>query len=227
LKATVITIITSCCLSKIGCQTLLMKRNIPTDRGFDSESAFGRIELFGVIISMAILVCLCAPALARTRPKSELVVCANNLRQIGNAWRIWASDHADRWPWATPVSSKGSANQPNAWQHFLVVSNELRTPSILACPSDTRRPAQDFSRALNGLQWPGTGENNAVSYFVGVDAVLTVPTTILSGDRHVGGSGAPKVSSSRMPDAGPIFYELNRTDGINGSLTWTNSIHGP
>jgi len=202
-----------------------MKRNISSDKTLNSESAFGRIELFGGIISMAILVCLCAPALARTRPRSELVVCANNLRQISTAWRMWASDHGDQWPWLVPVVPRGSQNQPIAWQHFQVVSNELRTPSILACPSDNRKPANHFLNSNGGLPWP-IQQNNAVSYFVGLDALFDQPISLLTGDRHFAGSSNPRANCARMPLAGAIAYELNSLDASEGRLRWTNSIHG-
>jgi type II secretory pathway pseudopilin PulG len=192
----------------------------------NQRRAFTRLELVMVLASMAILLCLCLPALSYTRPKSDLIVCANNLRQISNAWRSWGSEHNDQLPWEPPGLPRGSFDKPNAWQHFLVVSNELGTASILACPSDSRRPVRDFSQTRTGLQWPGTGQNNAVSYFVGLDALLPVPTTILSGDRHIGGISSTKVSCNRIPTAGSVASELSRTDAQSGRLTWTNSIHG-
>src|SRR6185436_6399564 len=69
----------------------------PTER-----EAFTRLELLVVLGSICTLICLCLPALASTKPKADLIVCANNLRQIGNAWQMWGSEHGDNLPWMLP-----------------------------------------------------------------------------------------------------------------------------
>jgi hypothetical protein len=70
------------------------------------------------------------------------------------------------------------------------MSNELNTPKILFCPSETdssRKRAAYFP----GVSYLGTaGEprltgNFNVSYFVGVDAVDTEPQRFLTGDRNL------------------------------------------
>jgi hypothetical protein len=55
--------------------------------------------------------------------RSESAKCINNLKQIGLAARVYAADHQDAYPKA-----------------FLDLTNELVTPGILHCPSDTDRP---------------------------------------------------------------------------------------
>src|SRR5438093_954184 len=51
-----------------------------------------------------------------------LLTCVDHLKQIGLAARIWANDHQERLPF-----------------NFLAMSNELSTPEMLVCPSDTAR----------------------------------------------------------------------------------------
>ena len=53
---------------------------------------------------------------------AKRIHCVNNLKQIGLAARIWATDNDDVLP-------------PN----WLVMSNELSTPKILVCPADSGR----------------------------------------------------------------------------------------
>lgn len=61
--------------------------------------------------------------------QAKRIRCVNNLKQIGLAARIWATDNNDVLP-------------PN----WLVMSNELSRPLILICPSDTARtPAANWS----------------------------------------------------------------------------------
>jgi len=62
-----------------------------------------------------------------------------------------------------------------SFRHFQVLSNELSTPAILVCPTDTRLPATEFGALLN----------SNVSYFVGVKAEFSKPVSILAGDRNL------------------------------------------
>src|SRR5207237_5032963 len=73
---------------------------------------------------------------AKTR--SQRIRCISNIKQIDLAARLWAVDNGDILP-----------------SDFLTMSNELNTPKILTCPSDTNRPV--------ALNWSGFGPAN-VSY---------------------------------------------------------------
>jgi hypothetical protein len=67
--------------------------------------------------------------LEKAKDKAEMARCVNNLKQIGLAMRVWSLDNEEAYP-------------PN----FQVMSNELNTPKILLCPSDTARAeARDFN----------------------------------------------------------------------------------
>ena len=60
--------------------------------------------------------------LAKANERALAVTCSNNLKQMGLAARTWAIDN-------------GNVCPPN----ILCMSNELSTPKILVCPSDTGR----------------------------------------------------------------------------------------
>jgi hypothetical protein len=74
-----------------------------------AESAFSEEELAGI---------------AKLQEEAVTISCANNLRQIGLAARLWLMNNKDVYP-------------PN----FFSMSNELNTPKILICPADTNRAA--------------------------------------------------------------------------------------
>ncbi len=80
--------------------------------------------------------------LEKGKEKAQRIQCVNNLKQIGLAMRVWSLDNHDAYP-------------PN----FQVISNELSTPKILICPSDTAHTeARDFNSFSSG--------NCSYEYFV-------------------------------------------------------------
>ena len=141
---------------------------------------FTLVELLVSLAMIAVLVGLLLPALARPG-KSPRIKCVNNLKNIGLAFRIFATDHQDRFPMQVSTNEGGSMEFTDdgvAFRHFLAMSNELSTPKIIVCPADSKRqPALSFSavRPAN------------VSYFVPLDT----PQALLSGDRNLTTNGRP------------------------------------
>jgi hypothetical protein len=92
---------------------------------------------------------------------------------MGVAFRMWANDHNDHFPWGANLSEK--LLEPYAY--LLLATNELNSPKILVCPEDKQR-----SRTVAFDQ---KFSNQNLSYFLGLDADETKPQTILSGDRNL------------------------------------------
>ena len=118
--------------------------------------------------------------------------CFNNLKQIGTAIRLYASDNQDRYPWQVPQSEGGTAEiaQPrsdtdalldsdgkpifdaNAWRHFQVLSDELSNPKVLRCPNDE---SQTQANTFSSTPPKRAGRNiipfdkNSVSYWLRTD----------------------------------------------------------
>ena len=154
----------------------------------------------------------------------------NNLKNVGLAFRIFATDNGDRFPMSVPAleggsadfAAKNAANDRLIWRHFSALSNELSTPKIIICPSDgTRTESTSFATnttAANKNIVPFNNNKN-LSYFVGMAADETRPQSFLAGDRNITNNNSTpvrtKITESKIADMG-----TNTT-----SISWTKDMH--
>jgi prepilin-type processing-associated H-X9-DG protein len=205
-----------------------------------TSQAFTVVELLVVMAIVALLVILQLPALANTQAKVQRVYCSGNLKQVGLAFRTWAESRNGRFPMAVSPSQGASSaigvpadgstfsiNYPfsgprGVFGMFVVMSNELVTPKILYCPSESSpfiAPATIFGNTT--VSNAGFFSDAGTSYFVGVDANENSPNMLLAGDHNLGTGINQATHVPRMTSAG--------TNSIwNGasSIGWQDNQHG-
>jgi prepilin-type N-terminal cleavage/methylation domain-containing protein len=199
-----------------------MKHNMPKTR-----KAFTLIELLVVIAIIAILAALLLPALAKAKERSRRAACANNLKQVGLAFKTFALDNESRYPCAVPLADGGMTplGKVEAWRHYYAISNELENPKIVACPSDTRNTTQaaDFTQRGDGFIQPGGLGDKGLSYFAGLDCSEGAPQSILSGDYNMvfleRTCGTWNIRAQAICNRA---YDPTAWD----KLAWTNNCHG-
>ena len=151
-----------------------------------STSGFSVLELFVVVLVLALLALALMPAIPRNQARAPRINCVNNLKQIGLSFRTWALDNQDNYPMQVSITNHGAMELVNTGllsSVFQVMSNELSTPRVLLCPTDSKREcATNFST--------GFGNSN-LSYFVGIDSTDTNPQMFLCGDRNITNGVAP------------------------------------
>ena len=109
-----------------------------------ARRAFTLIELLVVIAIIAILAALLLPALARAKAKARRIHCVSNLRQLTTAMHLYTTDYG-KYPWRVAIAEGGSQRKTNVFSSLLVMSNELDTPKISSCPSDSRKAAESWA----------------------------------------------------------------------------------
>lgn len=177
------------------------------------------VELLVVLAVFAVLVLLLLPALARAKSKAQRISCVSHLKNIGMAYRIFATDNGGFYPFQistngtvatnrSPVSDWGTlefAQDPaSAWRHFAALSNELSVPLIVQCPSDRQRVAT--------RNWAEFTTNRFLSYTVGLSAAEEQPQSILSGDRNLVINGASVTN---------VLVSFR----TNANVAWDQGIH--
>lgn len=181
---------------------MIMRLLLPSRRG----QALTLVEVLVTIGVLIVVVVLLLPKLARPpRTRSSRIKCVNNLKNVGLAFRIFATDHNGRFPMQVSTNKVGTLESWKADEAVLywqMLSNELSTPQLLVCPADKRTAAA----SLAGLRL------EKVSYFLGLNGDEIRPQSFLAGDRNLTTNGVP-VQTGLLPLT------------TNLMLGWTAGIH--
>jgi prepilin-type N-terminal cleavage/methylation domain-containing protein len=170
------------------------------ERIMSRRQAFTLVELLVVVLVIGLVAALLLPALSRERQKVRRMQCADNLKQLGYAFKVWSFDQGGKASSASTSSVVPATGQ--ACDYFKLMANQLGTPAHLTCPADSRTAATDFG--------PGFS-NTKVSYFINADLHHVSPQMLLAGDRNI--------HDESLPFRG-ILVVTPRDD-----VSWTRELH--
>jgi prepilin-type N-terminal cleavage/methylation domain-containing protein/prepilin-type processing-associated H-X9-DG protein len=126
-----------------------------------ARKGFTLIELLVVIAIIAILASILFPVFSRAREKARESACLSNLKQIGVAVMMYASDYDDFLPLANEYPAKTSTN-PSHMEGppslMDIIYPYVKNTQVFRCPSDKddmyKEQGTSYDYA-NGLQEPG------------------------------------------------------------------------
>jgi competence protein ComGC len=121
--------------------------------GRAKNSGFTVLELFFVILIVAVFIAMLLPARA-SRGRSKNIRCMSQLKQIDLSLIMFADDHQDRYPMQIPVADGGTMEfikSDHVFPHFQKLSEYQKRPEILHCPLDSNGVAVVTYEALNDL----------------------------------------------------------------------------
>ena len=182
------------------------------------------------------------PATTRCGGRASRISCVNNLKQVGTAFRLFANDHAGKYPFqvlAELGTNRSDAfqfdpldtNDPTQiWKLFQAVGNELSSPKILICPEDSDRDAaidfgQTRERSKKSFAHP-SNRVNALSYFYGLNAHDDDPNHLVAGDRNLttGGTDTAPPKDLLTGRVDLARFSQNPKD-VGGQLRWGLGLH--
>ena len=203
------------------------------------DAGFTLLELATAILVVTILAGILVPALAASRSGSARAVCINNLRQLGVAELMYASENWDYIPfpnWGITKSpgwlyastnnvipdptSPAFTNNPAAAYSSGLWFNFVRNPKIYLCPTDVesrwfpQRQNKLSSYIMNGAVCGYTGDYRSCKISDAWNTacfLLYTPDEIASG----GGYGLAFNDGASFPTASEGFGRLHTPNGAD------------
>lgn len=99
------------------------------------KRGFTLIELLVVIAIIAILAAILFPVFAQAKESAKKATCLSNIRQLNNAWIMYAGDYEDTWvSTGKQYGTNTAANGGNAHDFFFLAQPYVKNYDIFYCP---------------------------------------------------------------------------------------------
>src|SRR5450759_2342023 len=113
------------------------------DMDVKKRTGFTLIELLVVIAIIAILAAILFPVFTAAKQRAQMVSCLNNLKQLGNGFRMYADDNNNRAPSASATLLLGTPDwlgSPYVCQPAVVENGQIwkyvNNEGVYHCPVD-------------------------------------------------------------------------------------------
>ncbi|HWL51459.1 MAG TPA: prepilin-type N-terminal cleavage/methylation domain-containing protein [Chthoniobacteraceae bacterium] len=189
-----------------------------------SPHGFSLTELLVTVVVVAVVLGLLLPGLSKTRQSGLESRCVSNLRQLGAALHLYASENRQRLPEAYESPEEGGSSR--YWQVYLQYSNPSNTSTRGILPNENRSNRKGIVTVYHCPANPyrvgrwGT-PNYALNRAVGGSRLANIPQPhqiILLVDAGIRGD------IQQDPSLGPDKWLCYGTDSI-GTFEWQRSVN--
>ena len=166
--------------------------------------AFALVELAAVLAVIGLLAVGAALMYSKMENRAARIKCVNQIRNVGLAYRVFATDSGDRFPFQLSVTNRGTREfETDIARQYLALTNELATPRLLVCVTrEFGRTGSSKGYGIEAGSWTALSASN-VDYFINVDADPAAPRRILAADDElrIAGNAAHGLQLVRTNDA--------------------------
>jgi prepilin-type N-terminal cleavage/methylation domain-containing protein/prepilin-type processing-associated H-X9-DG protein len=127
---------------------------MPVTMAKTSRRGFTLVELLVVLMILMLLISILVPTLSAARSRAAATACKANLRNIGQALRMYLNENKDRYPPAPALPSVNPNDLPTLMDHLrkYITKSPDEVIEVFRCPSDEETFAQEKTSDVYNAQ---------------------------------------------------------------------------